>query len=441
MDNDLEVSSITWNEVRKHTFLHDRWMVIDNKVYDVTKWQHRHPGGRKVLSHFEGQDATEAFLAFHKNPTQIQKYLKSMYVGELDQFEFDDNEKEEMKKRMAYVKDFEMLRQKMHKLGLFNASITFFMGMLAHILLLEMLAYLNLLFYGTSWFRWTISVLLYTVSQAQASWLQHDLGHLSVFKTTRMNHLMHEFVLGSLKGSSCHWWNHMHSQHHAKPNVIDKDPDVRLEPLLVVGEVIPARAASKENKWPRHMPYEYQDKYFLFIFATLLFPVYFQYMSIRHIFLRKKWEDMAWVSLFFIKLFILYYPLLGFWGSIGYLMTFRALESHWFTWVSQSNHIPMEISYDRGEAWLPMQNRATCNVEHSLFNDWFTGHLNFQLEHHLFPTMPRHNLIKAQPYVRELCESHGLHYPVKPMGVAFVDILRSLKTSANIWKKLSGGTQ
>ncbi|VDQ05282.1 unnamed protein product [Trichobilharzia regenti] len=99
----------------------------------------------------------------------------------------------------------------------------------------------------------------------QAAWLQHDLGHSSVFKSVKTNHIFHEIILGFTKGASCHWWNHMHSQHHAKPNVIDKDPDTRLEPVFVVGENLPRRAASSESKWSWHLPYEYQHKYFFLI--------------------------------------------------------------------------------------------------------------------------------------------------------------------------------
>ncbi|KAL7992026.1 hypothetical protein Chor_016282, partial [Crotalus horridus] len=57
------------------------------------------------------------------------------------------------------------------------------------------------------------------------------------------------------------------------------------------------------------------------------------------------------------------------------------IESHWFVWVTQMNHIPMTIDYDKNMDWLSMQLQATCNVNQSLFNDWFTGHLNFQIEH------------------------------------------------------------
>ena len=57
------------------------------------------------------------------------------------------------------------------------------------------------------------------------------------------------------------------------------------------------------------------------------------------------------------------------------------MESHWFVWVTQSNHIAMTVDRDRQLTWLEMQLAATCNVEKSAFNDWFTGHLNFQIEH------------------------------------------------------------
>ena len=52
-----------------------------------------------------------------------------------------------------------------------------------------------------------------------------------------------------------------------------------------------------------------------------------------------------------------------------------------------------------GDVRLLQQVNATCNVEGGPFNDWFTGHLNYQIEHHLFPTMPRHNYSTVAPMV------------------------------------------
>lgn len=109
--------------------------------------------------------------------------------------------------------------------------------------------------------------------------------------------------------------------------------------------------------------------------------------------------------------------------------------------VSQSNHVVMDVAHDDSSmSWFRLQLKATCNIAKSPFNDWFTGHLNFQIEHQsvlirrrsivsfpffssLFPMMPRHNLYKIQADVMELCRKHQIPYIVKPLGKAFLDIL------------------
>ena len=52
-----EKGQFTWEEIRRHSNKKDRWLVINNRVYDVTKW-FKHPGGQMVLNHYAGQDAT-----------------------------------------------------------------------------------------------------------------------------------------------------------------------------------------------------------------------------------------------------------------------------------------------------------------------------------------------------------------------------------------------
>ena len=50
------------------------------------------------------------------------------------------------------------------------------------------------------------------------------------------------------------------------------------------------------------------------------------------------------------------------------------------------------------------------NVRGGRFTDLLLGGLNYQIEHHLFPTMPRPNLRRAQPLVRQFCQQHGILY-------------------------------
>jgi fatty acid desaturase 2 (delta-6 desaturase) len=416
-----QLPEYTWDDVKNKTTNENKWLVIDGQVYNITNWARKHPGGPKVIGHYAGQDATDAFRAFHNDLDFVRKYMKCIHIGSL---------KESQKAVLPVDKDFRELRETAEKMGLFKPSLLFFSLHMLHILFLDFAAWAVLYYFGSSWIPYLVSLGLITTVEAQVGWIQHDFGHLSVFKNTKWNHVLHYFTVGIIKGASPLWWNHMHYQHHAKPNVMDKDPDVRIEALFVVGDHMPIQIAKDYKK---SMPYNWQNYYFFLLGPPLLFPVYFQIMLFKYIFSRRAWMDLLMVMIFFVKFYFLYTPLLGFWGAVAFYFSFRCLESHWFTWVAQSNHIPMEIDHDRALPWVELQLQATCNVEQGLFNDWFTGHLNFQIEHHLFPTMPRHNLQTIAPLVKSLCEKHGVAYQVKPLGTAFADIVRSLKHSGELW--------
>ena len=43
------------------------------------------------------------------------------------------------------------------------------------------------------------------------------------------------------------------------------------------------------------------------------------------------------------------------------------------------------------------------------------GHMQYQLEHHLFPSMPRYNLPKVVPQVKAFAKANGLEYKETPM--------------------------
>jgi cytochrome b involved in lipid metabolism len=66
-----------WDEIIKHTSGDDKWLVINGCVYDITQWQHKHPGGARIISHFAGQDATVSFhsLVFHSKTVCINNLI------------------------------------------------------------------------------------------------------------------------------------------------------------------------------------------------------------------------------------------------------------------------------------------------------------------------------------------------------------------------------
>ncbi|XP_045072300.1 acyl-CoA Delta-4 desaturase-like [Coregonus clupeaformis] len=416
----------TWEEVQRHSHRGDQWLVIDRKVYNISQWVKRHPGGIRVISHFAGEDATDAFVAFHPEPNFVRKFLKPLLIGALAPTE----PSQDHGKNAVLVQDFQALRDRVEREGLLRARPLFFSLYLGHILLLEALALGLLWVWGTSWSLTLLCSLMLATSQSQAGWLQHDFGHLSVCKKSSWNHILHKFVIGHLKGASANWWNHRHFQHHAKPNVLSKDPDVNMLHAFVLGDKQPVEYGIKKLKY---MPYHHQHKYFFLIGPPLLIPVFFTVQIFQTMFSQRNWVDLAWSMTFYLRFFGCYYPFFGLFGSVALITFVRFLESHWFVWVTQMNHLPMDIDHEKRQDWLTMQLNATCNIEQSPFNDWFSGHLNFQIEHHLFPTMPRHNYHLVAPLVRALCEKHGIPYEVKTLQKGITDVVRSLKKSGDLW--------
>uniref|UniRef100_A0A2K5NRY5 Fatty acid desaturase 3 n=2 Tax=Cercopithecinae TaxID=9528 RepID=A0A2K5NRY5_CERAT len=348
-----------WEQIRAHDQPGDKWLVIERRVYDISRWAQRHPGGSRLIGHHGAEDATDAFRAFHQDLNFVRKFLQPLLIGELAPEEPSQD-------------------------GPLNAQ----------------------------------------------SWcLQHDLGHASIFKKSRWNHVAQKFVMGQLKGFSAHWWNFRHFQHHAKPNIFHKDPDVTVAPVFLLGE----SSVEYGKKKRRYLPYNQQHLYFFLIGPPLLTLVNFEVENLAYMLVCMQWADLLWAASFYARFFLSYLPFYGVPGVLLFFVAVRVLESHWFVWITQMNHIPKEIGHEKHRDWASSQLAATCNVEPSLFTNWFSGHLNFQIEHHLFPRMPRHNYSRVAPLVKSLCAKHGLSYEVKPFLTALVDIVRSLKKSGDIW--------
>lgn len=117
-----ELKTVTWEEVQRHNTKKDCWLVVDDKVYDVSKFIPYHPGG-SILARYAGNDATDAFYAFHgEEPgspgiTALPRYL----VGKLA----------EPLKIPAHLEDFRALRKQVASEGLMKADFRWFSGILA----------------------------------------------------------------------------------------------------------------------------------------------------------------------------------------------------------------------------------------------------------------------------------------------------------------------
>ncbi|CAH3133793.1 unnamed protein product [Porites lobata] len=80
--DEAETKKYTLEEVKKHNQAGSSWLVIDNKVYDVTKFLDEHPGGEEVLLEQAGGDATESFEDVGHS-SDARELLLTYLIGEL----------------------------------------------------------------------------------------------------------------------------------------------------------------------------------------------------------------------------------------------------------------------------------------------------------------------------------------------------------------------
>jgi cytochrome b involved in lipid metabolism len=75
--------TFTEADVKAHSTPTDLYIVVDGDVYDLTKFQDDHPGGKKILQRVAGKDASKQFWKYH-NQSILSQWKSKLQVGSLD---------------------------------------------------------------------------------------------------------------------------------------------------------------------------------------------------------------------------------------------------------------------------------------------------------------------------------------------------------------------
>ncbi|KAL3283525.1 hypothetical protein HHI36_006664 [Cryptolaemus montrouzieri] len=76
-EREITLEEVLWHDTRK-----DCWMIIYDRVYDITEFLDEHPGGVDLLLEYAGRDATVAFRGSGHSTTAL-KLLERYMIGEL----------------------------------------------------------------------------------------------------------------------------------------------------------------------------------------------------------------------------------------------------------------------------------------------------------------------------------------------------------------------
>ncbi|MFT4212902.1 MAG: acyl-CoA desaturase [Microbacterium sp.] len=260
--------------------------------------------------------------------------------------------------------------------------------------------------FGHSWFQLLIAAAL-GILFTQVAFLAHEAAHRQILASGPANDRLALLIGNGVVGMSYSWWGSKHTRHHANPNRVGKDPDIEIDTISFLDEDAAAarglrRIITRRQGW-------------LFFPLLTLEGLNLHALAFRHLLgggkAERRWSELgllaARFAIFVVPVFV-FLPL-------GMAFAFFGVQVAVFgVYMGASfapNHKGMPvIAPDAKLDFFTKQVRTSRNVSGGWWATWLMGGLNYQVEHHLFPSMPRPHLHRAREIVRDQCHTLDVPY-------------------------------
>lgn len=242
----------------------------------------------------------------------------------------------------------------------------------------------------------------------QFGFLGHDAAHRQMFRSAACNAWTARILAGGFAGLSYSWWRAKHSRHHRAPNQEDADPDIGPGAIAFTPAILASRHGLA-GWFGRHQGW-------LFFPLLTLEAVNLHVASVRSGLDTSRRTPWRRVELAIVlgrlaaspTVLLLVLPL-G--TAVAFLATQLAVTGVLLGASFAPAHkgmpiVPAAMQLD----FMRRQVMVSRNVRGNRVLDTAMGGLNYQIEHHLFPSMPRCNLRRARPMIKAHCEREGIAY-------------------------------
>jgi len=339
-------------------------------------------------------DATDVFYAFHSRSPSAKKWLATLPKEKVD----SPNDAKD-----PLIEDFRKLRQELWDEGYYKPM----WGM-------QLLRALELVFlYFVAWYvctsgYWLIGGLLRALYLGRNGLFMHDSGHRAMAGNMKWDRIFQWLIFSFGTTASSTFWNNQHNKHHAATQELEHDIDLNTLPLIAFNEKI----AKKGNKLLMRL------QYITFMPAQLLLFYLWKFTHTRHMFRTKNYFELSGaIANHLVELYL--------YRSIGLLGIFTVTAIGWsfgglyLASIFSLNHTHRPVAAKfMPRDWVRRAALYTTNLPPTYFITWFVGYLNYQIEHHLFPTIPHPRLPYIQPKVKALLQKHNVPYDVRSFSEA-----------------------
>eukprot|EP00357_Protocruzia_adherens_P017483 CAMPEP_0115004000 /NCGR_PEP_ID=MMETSP0216-20121206/18947_1 /TAXON_ID=223996 /ORGANISM="Protocruzia adherens, Strain Boccale" /LENGTH=428 /DNA_ID=CAMNT_0002369915 /DNA_START=115 /DNA_END=1401 /DNA_ORIENTATION=+ len=391
---------------------------IHDKYYDLSKF--KHPGGPVAISLTDQRDATGLFVSHHPfvDKSKLESIMKKYETKAPEGVEIEKDTYFDYEKPTPFAQEI-VSRCKTYFEGIAKKkgiSITAATKATPKRQLENYFYFFLYLYAVYCWFLgewWTIVGMPFAVWTASIH-LFHDATHFAFSRNWFVNYIM-PYLLSPLLVSPMDWY-HQHSiGHHVHTNVSWKDPDLAHAPVVYrVHSSVKWRKAhigqAKQKTpwiWALAMPIGLNLISPIRGMLTNLYNRTTPYMPMS----RKRWALHILGRFLALSMWVwpyFYFPL---WKAVIWTpIPLYQLSVHFMinTQVTHLNHDSTE-SYSRD--WYAHQVLTATDFGHkSLFAWFYSGGLNFQIEHHLFPNVNHCHHQYLQPIIQEVCKKHNVEY-------------------------------
>jgi fatty acid desaturase len=258
------------------------------------------------------------------------------------------------------------------------------------------------------WFQMG-NALLMAFAYVQISFVAHNTGHRQVGRSARQDEWLTLLHMGLLVGLSPSWWVDKHNEHHGSPNVDDMDPDIDF-PMIAFS---PEQALRK----PAWALFIVKRQAFFYPFLIMLIAFNMRIHSVLKLLgkegdpVKHPWREGAAMLTNWVVYVGGLVAILGVGPAIAFIAIHNAAIGLYIASVFAANHKGMPIlEKDHGLTFLHLQVLTSRNVRATPMTDFLYGGLNYQIEHHLFPTMPQNKLPRARELVKAFCDERQIPY-------------------------------
>ncbi|GAA1728813.1 acyl-CoA desaturase [Isoptericola hypogeus] len=304
------------------------------------------------------------------------------------------------------TRDYSVLAKVVRESGLHRRRYTYYWVRLLATVAAFAAVWAGIVLVGDSWWQLLLAAAL-AVVLAQLAFLGHDGAHRQIFRSRAWNDWTARILANVFVGFSYRWWTAKHDAHHTAPNQEGHDPDV--SPGIIA--FTPAVLASRHG-WRRW--FARRQGWFFFPLLTLE-GLNLHVASVRTVLGRGPVPRRGVEVTLLLTRLVLYVAALALLLPPAVAGAFLAVQLAVFGVLLGGafapNHKGMPIvPADADVDFLRRQVLMSRNIRGNAVVDFFMGGLNRQIEHHLFPGMPRPNLRRVQPIVREFCSTLGVTY-------------------------------